>query len=306
VHLSGIPAYASIGLTDGSDNIYAGTQPTVRISRQGVIHFESKDCKAHPLLFTKKNGTSLAYQGQICYRQILITVDSQHFDSAPIKNDLQWDSDTNKAIIRQVGQDPGFRAMLDKIRDYNNTKAVSEEKVVSRSYKQKLDKLEIAAAAEFNKTLADSSITDFDYPLKQSNGSAPQKQKRRGTTTKASKKKKDTKKQPTVKIDGKSYKFKIEWIKKAAGQEHMRSWLEKTDDAFIVNVNQTYAGYTNKIRDDEKKEAVYLADTIGQSWGDYRFESLASSGKVITVDLINDIQRTRDDAIARYMPIIIG
>ena len=53
------------------------------------------------------------------YRDILVTIDSQYFDSAPIKNDLQWKSPTNRVIFKTLGQNDGFRKMLQKIKDYN-------------------------------------------------------------------------------------------------------------------------------------------------------------------------------------------
>lgn len=308
IHYSGIPIQASIGLLAASDTVYS-SQPTVRISRQGVVHFELKDSKAHPLLFRKKDGSLLTYQGQLWGRQILITIDSQYFESAPIKNDLQWDNKVNKDIISHVGQDLGFTNMLNKIRDYNNTKVDSEEKIISRSYKEKINKLEIAVADDINKMLADNIITNLEYPPISSNGNSvsPKVQKRRANATKTGSKQKNKEKQPTVNINGKDYKFEIQWVKRDDnGLERMRSWLERTSDAVTIKINRAYAGYIAKFESDEKREAVYLADTIGHTWHDYRFELLVNKGEDITPDIIKEIQSERDDAIARYMPIIVG
>ena len=39
---------------------------------------------------------------------------------------------------------------------------------------------------------------------------------------------------------------------------------------------------------------------------DYRFDLLINNNDVITTDIVNEIQLDRDNAIARYMTIIIG
>ena len=193
---------------------------------------------------------------------------------------------------------------------HNNIKDIKSEKNVSHSYQQRLEKLEIAAAIDINNILSNTDVTNVEYPFKQTkNGNSNLKKQKRVSRTPKKQKKGDTpnnKKQPTVNIGGQDLKFKVEWVEEAPGSEHLRSWIEKTDDSIIVNVNKSYVGYTDKIDRDEKKESVYLADTIGYIWQDYRLELLLNESNSINSDELMTIQRERDDAIAHYMPIIIG
>ena len=306
IHYSGLPIQASIGLLDATDRVYA-SQPTVRLSKHGVVLFELRDSKAHPLLFKKKDGSPLTYQGQLWGRQILITIDSPHFEATPIKNNLQWDHQLNKNIISHVAQDTGFINMLEKIKDHNNTKTDVEEKVITRTYQEKLEKLEIAVADDMNKMLNDNTITNLEYLSTSSNGkSEPSKiQKRKSNTPKTGSQQKNREKQPSVKINGKDYAFKIQWVKEGDnGLERMRSWMDIKEDEIIIYVNRAYAGYIDKFEKDEHREGVYLADTIGHTWQDKRFELVINKGEDITPDIVKEIQSDRDAAIARYMPII--
>jgi hypothetical protein len=309
VYWSGLPAEVSVGLLDGSDGLFYNNA-SVRISRSGVMHFEQKESKAHPLLLTKDDGNPMVYQGQLYFRNTLITIDSPAFESTPIKNDLLWGNDKNKKILHNIGVHPEFREMLKKIIKHNNTKDIKSEKNVSHSYQKRLEKLEIAAATDINNILSNTDVTNVEYPFKQTkNGNPNPKKQKRVSRTPKKQKKGDTpnnKKQPTVNIGGQDLKFKVEWVEEAPGSEHLRSWIEKTDDSIIVNVNKSYVGYTDKIDRDEKKESVYLADTIGYIWQDYRLELLLNESNSINSDELMTIQRERDDAIARYMPIIIG
>lgn len=304
IHFAGKSAQASIGILEIEKSV--STAPLVSLSRQGVVHTDSRETKAHPLIFIKEDGSG-PMPIDARYRDILVTIDSQYFDSAPIKNDLQWKSPTNRGIFKTLGQNDGFRKMLQKIKDYNNNRGANEEKIVSQSLRDRIDKLECVAAEDINKILGDNIITDNAYPINHSNGQHPKSQKIRGATTKKSKKAaQNTKVQPKVKMGGKNFSFSIQWATEAPGMEHLRSWIAQSAGAVILSVNKTYAGYTAKIDKDETRQAVYLADTIGHTLMDYRFELLINNNDVITTDIVNEIQLDRDNAIARYMPIIIG
>jgi len=308
VYWSGLPAEVSVGLLDTS--VSPGhTSPSVRISRGGVLHFESKDSPAHSLLIQKSDGSPLQTQGQTFARNIVISVDANDFVSTPIKNDLAWSNDINESILHNIGQYPEFRKIIEKIIRYNRSKDVKGVKNITNSYKSRLDKLQIAAAIDCNRILSDINVTGMEYPLNGNTTPKARKQKRVAKVSKVNKNKSNNSnkdKQPTVKVGGKDLKFKIEWVDEAPGSEHLRSWMEKTTDSIIVNINKTYKGYTDKIDKDEKKEAVYLADTIGHTWYDYRLEMLINGPNNITHDELTTLQRERDDAIAKYMPIIVA
>ena len=305
---SGLPAEVSVGLLDTS-KCPGHTSPSVRIGRGGVMHFESKDSPAHSSLFIKSDGSPLAFQGQTFCRNMVISIDAKDFVSTPIKNDLVWSNDVNESILHNIGQHPEFRKIVNKIIGYNRSKDVKGVKNITKSYKERLGKLEIAAATDWNGILSDIKVTGMEYPLNGNTTPNAKKQKRVAKVSKVNKNNSNNsnkQQQPTVKVGGKDLKFKIEWVEEAPGLEHLRSWIEKTSDSIIVCVNKTYKGFTDKIDQDEKKEAVYLADTIGHTWYDYRLEMLLNDSNNITHDELITIQRERDDAIAKYMPIIVA
>ncbi len=311
VWTSGIPAEVSVGLLDADNGVFHNAA-SVSISRSGVRHFERKESKAHTLLFTKNDGSPMAYQGQLYFRNTVIDIDCAAFESTPIKNDLLWGSEKNKHILHTIGQHPEFKNMLTKIREYNNNRDVKSEKNVSHSYQQRLEKLEAAAALDINDILSDTDITNLEYPFKPTSNNdekeTPKKQRRvtRIPKTKNYGNTPDHKKQPTVKMGGKKLTFKIEWVEDMPGSEHLRGWLEKTSDSFILNVNNGYPGFTDKIKRDEKKEAVYLADTVGHTIQDYRLQVILQESSNVTSDEIAVIQRERDNSIANYMLITVG
>ena len=121
VYWSGLPAEVSVGLLDVSEGP-GHTSPSVRISRGGVMHFESKDCPAHLLLLQKSDGSPMRPQGQTWARNMVISVDANDFVSTPIKNDLAWSNEINENILHNIGKHPEFRKIVNKIISYNRRK----------------------------------------------------------------------------------------------------------------------------------------------------------------------------------------
>lgn len=307
VDFGGLDARVSVGLLNTEKS--TSFSPAIRISRNGVVHFELRDSKAHSLVFTKSNGVPTTFGTR--HRDILVKIESKHLDSSQIKNDLQWDKPNTNGLLRAIGKNSNFREMIAKIVAYNNKRGTDFEKIVSNSYQEKLDKLKIAAAEDFSKIPIDSKITNYTAPTTPIDSKTAKPQKRRPSTLKKNKNKKNIntngkfKEMPKIKAGGKDYGFDIKFMKDTKNN-FVRSWLTTTGTKFIININCDYDGYTDKISKDEKKEAVYVADTVGQAYQDYRLKMSLRSDNPVTSEVVEEIQSARDAIVAKCMPIISG
>ena len=305
---SGKAAQISIGMMDGTDGNYSAL-PLVRISRNGVTHFETHSSPASSLLLLNESGEPIPLSMlQRYYRNILITIDYPEFVSTPIKNDLVWDDEhnINETILNEIANDVDFKSMLRKVYDYNEKEGKEPvSKKVTSSYQNKLDQFKNAMAKNISKFYSSESITN----LSRTNNSSPATVKKQKTVVKATKNKNNNKtnnQPPKIKVGGKHFNFDLEWVNGGAGSEHKRSWVVIEEDSFKIWVNTIYNGYTDKISQNEAKESVYLADTAGHVIQDHRLQELLKNSRTVSEEDIVQIQKERDEMIAEFMSILVS
>ena len=290
VNWSGFSAEVSVGMLDSSVH-NTGILPSVHISKQGVVHFKKSESPAHKYLFVKRDGSPTLFS--TLHRGLLLTIDSKHFESSQIKNDLNWDNPTTIGLLKAIGTDKNVAAMVKSITDYN---AVNKrDKTITSAQQKNLDVLIAAAAAEFNKIFKDEKeISNYSANPSKIDASKATTQKRDIKPTKHSKNApKSATPKPTININGKKFLFDVKFV--ATEDTTSRFYAEMAKGMFTININTTYAGYTSLIEKDQP-ELVYVADTVGYALQDYSIKKLIndSHNKGLDADDINKISLSRD------------
>ena len=302
VNWSGFTAEVSIGMLDSSVH-NTGILPSVHISKQGVVHFKKSESPAHKHLFVKKDGSPTNFS--TAHRDILLTIDSKHFESSQIKNDLNWDNPTTIGLLKAIGTDKNVADMVKSIVDYN---AVNKrDKTITTAQQKNLDVLIAAAAAEFNnifkeekeigKYSANPSKIDSRKVTTQKRDLKPTKHSKNTPKSRAPK--------PTININGKKFLFDVKFV--TTEDTSSRFYADLANGMFTININTTYGGYTPLIEKDQP-ELVYVVDTVGYALQDYSIKKLIddSYNKSVDADAINKISLSRDAIVTTCLKALVN
>jgi len=291
VNWSGFSAEVSVGMLDSTVH-NTGILPSVHISKQGVVHFKKSESPAHKYLFVnKRDGSPTVFS--TLHRGLLLTIDSKHFESSQIKNDLNWDNPTTIGLLKAIGTDKNVADMVKSIVDYNTTN--KKDKTITSAQQKNLDVLIAAAASEFNKIFKDEKEnSNYSANPSKIDASKATTQKRDVKPTKHSK---NTTKapapKPTININGNKFLFDVKFV--TTEDTTSRFYAAMAKGMFTISINTTYAGYTSLIEKDQP-ELVYVADTVGYALQDYSIKKLIndSHNKSLDADDINKISLSRD------------